>query len=669
EPEAPSTTVSITSLVPYSKEPDTAANRLKELPRSIALSILNRRFSELAKKENAPFSSASAGVAEDFDFLREASVDLNCKPDQWPAALTAGEQELRRALEHGFTAAELTEVVSTYRNSLEQAVKTAATRRSDGLAEDIADSILHDEVFTSPADDLALYGPALAGLTVADCEAALRKAFRAPGRYVLVAGNAKIDGDANAAIAAAYSQSGRVAVAPPAAAAELAWGYADFGPAGKVVKRTHVSDLDLELITFANGVRLNLKKTDFEAGTIRLLARVGNGSITEPPDQPGLAGLANGTFDAGGLGRHSADDLRRITAGKNVGARFETGTDAFDVRGVTTREDLAFELQLMAAKLTDAGYRPEALRQARKGIDQLYLGFQHTPNGPFATEVARLLAGGDSRFFLPPKEVMIARNLDEIRAWLSPQLAHGALEISVVGDIDIDATIDAVASTMGALPPREARPSLTDLKHVAFPAQPFTRDFAIDSEIPKGVVRIYWPSTDALDVKRARRMNLLASVLNDRLRVKLREELHETYSPDASSNPSEVFPEYGYFTASVDVAPASAPRIIELVLSIGDDLSRNGVTDDELVRAKQPAMTKINESLRVNGYWLNSVLGRAQEKPEVLDWCRGRLADFQSITAADLGALAKIYLPRERASRATVLPAAPPAGGSSAAGR
>ncbi|MEJ1972752.1 MAG: hypothetical protein WDM96_09920 [Lacunisphaera sp.] len=168
--------------------------------------------------------------------------------------------------------------------------------------------------------------------------------------------------------------------------------------------------------------------------------------------------------------------------------------------------DLLLELQLIAAELTDAGWRPEALRQAQKGIEQMYLGFAHTANGPMATEVANLLANGDPRFGLPAdKAVLLARTLAEAKAWIAPQLAHGALEIYLVGDLDVDAAIAAVAQTIGALPPREARPALADLKKVSFPAQPFTKSYTIDSEIPKGNVVVYWPTTDGLDVKRNRR--------------------------------------------------------------------------------------------------------------------------------------------------------------------
>ena len=363
----------------------------------------------------------------------------------------------------------------------------------------------------------------------------------------------------------------------------------------------------------------------------------------------------------GGLGQHSVDELRRILAGKNVGAQFQPAPDAFNFTGGTTRDDLLLQLQLIAAQLTDAGWRPEALRQAQKGLEQLYLGFAHTANGPMATEVANLLANGDPRFGLPAKEVMLSRNLSEARAWLTPQLAHGALEVSVVGDLDVEATIDAVAKTLGALPAREPKPALDELKKISFPAEPFNQSYPIASEIPKGNVVVYWPTTDGRDVRRARRLSLLAGVLNDRLRVKIREEIGGTYSPNAGSNAGEVFPGYGYLQAGCVVDPAQAGQISDLIVAIGDDLAKNGVTEDELVRTRQPVLTAAKESLRTNGYWGGNVLSRAQEKPEVLDWARTRLPDLEAITAAELSELAKAYLGKEHASRVTILPAPKPA--------
>jgi zinc protease len=68
-------------------------------------------------------------------------------------------------------------------------------------------------------------------------------------------------------------------------------------------------------------------------------------------------------------------------------------------------------------------------------------------------------------------------------------------------------------------------------------------------------------------------------------------------------------------------------------------------------------LTAIKDSLRSNGYWL-FVLALAQEKPEALDWPRSRLPDNGAITTAELSALAKKYLGRDRVSRATISPEA-----------
>lgn len=657
EPEAPSTEVGITRITPYAGEDDTAANRIKELPRWLALAILNRRFSILAKKENAPFIAARASVFEQFDFLRQASVSVTCQPATWKAALSVGEQELRRALEFGFTAGELKEAAAGVANGLEQAVKTASTRRSPQLADAIVHGLVDEDVFTHPEADLALLKPALDKVTLNDCVEALRRDFGGAGQFVTVTGNTKVDGDAAAAITAAYESSARVAVSAPSTEQEFEWAYTDFGAPGAIAKRERVDDLGIELVTFANGARLNIKKTDFEAGRIGIQARIGNGSITEPPDQRGLAALAGSTFTAGGLGKHSVDDLRRILAGKNVGFQFRPEADALAFSGGTTPEDLALQLQLLAAHVTDPGYRPEALRQAHKGIEQLYTSFEHTPNGPLATEVANLLASGDARFGMPTKEVMLARNFDELKAWLSPQLERGALEVAVAGDLDVEATIAAAAKTIGALPVRELKPELPHLKKVKFPEKPFAKDYTITSEIPKGLLQLYWPSNDGLEASRQRRLSLLATVFNDRLRVKVREEIGGSYSPRAGSNPSDVFAGYGYFNASVDVDPPTAQKIAELVTGVADDLARNGVTEEELHRARQPVLTAIQESMRTNGYWISAVLSRAQEKPQVLDWARTRMPDVQSITPAELSSIAREYLGRDRVSRATVLPA------------
>jgi zinc protease len=658
EPEAGSTNVALETVVPYAYEPDTAALRLKYLPRTLALRMLNQRLSILAKQEGAPFLSGLVGVTEQYDFFRNASIELNCRPDQWNAALGVAEQELRRALEHGFQPDELAEAVAEMRNNLEQAVRTAATRRSGELADELVDDVLDRSVSTHPAANLALYGPALAKITPEDCAAALRATWsETPGRRIFVTGNLVLP-DAPPAITAAYEASRAVPVTAHAKSEAGAFAYTDFGPAGQVVKQTAVDDLGATLIQFQNGVRLDLKPTDFEAGRIRVSVRVGGGLLTMPTDQPGLALLANVAFTPGGLGRHSVDDLERILAGRTIGLGFGTQEDAFNFSGTTNRADLLLQLQLFCAFLTDPGYRPEAIRQVKKGAEQLYARLEHTPDGPLQLEVERLLASGDVRFGLPSKDVLLARNLGELKAWLAPEFARGPIEIAIVGDLDPAATVAAVARTFGALPPRAAKPGYTAARRVVPPARPLTRQYEVPTEIPKALVRLYWPATDSHDVKLARRLRLLADVFADRLRVKIREEMGGTYSPNAASDLSDAYPGYGWLVADATVAPDAARKIADAIRAVAAGLHDGGVTAEELVRAKQPVLTALRESSRTNEYWLNTVLASAQEFPQRLDWSRSRYTDNESVTTAELSALAKQYLDPARASEFIVLPVA-----------
>lgn len=660
EPEAAHATVSIQTVTPCSGRPDTAANRLKDLPRDLGFQILTRRLSILAKKENAPFVSGEATVSDNFNFFSNASIELTCKPENWRAALAVAEQELRRALEYGFQPAELAEATANYLNSLEQGAKSASTRRSDELAAELISCLLRNEVFTHPAADLALLKPALEKATADDCMRAFREAWAVDQRFVFVTGNidlAKESAPPGQIITGVYKASCAAAVKPPEDLANEAFAYVDFGPAGTCMHREHADDLGVDLIEFANGVRLNLKKTDFEANTIRVNVRVGTGRLTEPAAEPGLAFLSNLAFIAGGLGKHSIDDLQRLFAGKTVGLHFDVRDDAFNLGGTTNREDLLAQLQLFTAYLVDPGYRPEAQRQAEKIIEQVYNRFAHTPAGPMETEVPRLLASNDPRFGLPAKEVVAARNLDEVKAWLTPQLAGGAIEIAIAGDIDIAATMDAVTRTFGALPKRAPKPGLADARRVLFPA-PFVKSYSVPTEIPKGLVTIYWPTTDARDVRPARRLALLAQIFSDRLRVKVREEMGDAYSPQAVSAPSDTYTGYGVLLAQITVDPSRAQKIVGTVLALAADLQKNGVTPDELERARQPILTLLKESARTNPYWLNNVIASCQEYPRHLDWCRTRFSDFSGITKAEIDALAAQYLDPARTFRVIVLPEA-----------
>ncbi len=635
---------------------DTVANRREALLRSLGNAILSRRLQSLSQTADAPFLGGSASSFDLLDTANVALVSLTTAPDEWQDALGVAEQELRRALEFGFTQAELNEQLARYESGLVDAVEIAPTRESAALAGGLVSVLSEEAVFSTPQTDLDLFRAAVETFTPGDVDAAFRTMWEGRAPLLFLSGNLEVD-DPQAAILAAYETSTQVAVAEPEETGDVAFAYTDFGEPGTVVFRDEVEDLGILRVRFDNNVMLNMKVTDFEAETIHVIARVGGGLLEMPMDKPGLNLLADQAFVNGGFEAHSFDEVIRLYAGVTADLSFGVGSDAFELSGTTDPDDLPQQLNLLAAALTAPGYREEALTRFRKGLDILYDTIDATPGGIVQKDVSRILRSGDIRFGLPPKADTTARTLEEVAAWLAEPLANGHLEIGVVGDFDPDRMIAEVARTFGALPERAAeRPAFEDGRKLDFPMLETVQVLRHEGEPNRAASLVYWPTTDASDRIVARRLGMLSAVLRLRLTERMRRETGATYSPNAGSTTSTVFPGYGYLQASLDLEPDVTQQFLDEILEIGGALARDGITDDEFQRARQPMIENIEEQLERNGYWLYSVVMEAQTAPQELEHARTIQADYAGITKADLEAAAQAYLGSGEPARFIILP-------------
>ncbi|MCB1228187.1 MAG: insulinase family protein [Verrucomicrobiales bacterium] len=657
EMEAKQVDLSLEVVTQAKAQPDNSEVRRERLIRSLADAMLNQRFSKLSKAPDSPINSASSYSYEYLDFVATSGVGASCDPSKWQAALSLIEQELRRAIEYGFSAAEFEEARATVLQQLRLKASQADTRRSRDLADGLVNQLSSRKVFTAPADDLARVQPILETLTAEEALAALKKDWATEDRQIFVGGNLALEGDAAAQIKATYTRSLAEPVDAPAQEEVAAFAYTDFGPEGKVTNQTEVEDLEITQATFANGVQVSLKPTPFEKGTVRVTVRFGAGKLTAPEDQPGLIPFAQSTFELGGLEAHDVDTLRRLFAGKTVSSDFVIEDGAFLLGGRTTPGDLLAQLQLLAAYVTAPGYRTEARDQFVKNLEPLYVQLQHTAEGVMMNRVVHYLHNDDARFGYPPIDVMRQRTLDEVRAWMQPMLKSSFMEIGIVGDFEPEAALKALAATFGALPQRETqKPAYTAERAVTLPAAPASQNFDFTTEIPKAIAAIYWPTADMNDIQRTRRLSLLGSILDDRLRIKVREELGETYSPACYHNPSDTFTGYGYMTAMIEVKPEQLDSITQIVTQIAAEVAVGPITQDEFERAKAPQMSQIEQMRRDNRYWSQNVVKSCQENPQRLEWARTILSDCEAIKLEEVQALAKEYLTPDRVVSALIRP-------------
>lgn len=656
--EIATTDLTLTAIKSFEKKPDTKATRGEKLPIGLANSILSRRFSILAKKENSSITGGDAYDYDLFDFAKLGGISVNAKEHNWKAALPVLEQELRRAIEHGFTQSELNEVKANLINAYEQAVKAAPSRKTPALASSLTKHVHNDAVFSSPEDDLAILREHLATITPETCHKALKAFWNTKDITLVLTTNASQE-NADAALTKIYQESSKVAVKAPEKKADASFAYTEFGETGTIAKKEHIKDLDITQIHFHNGCKCNIKKTDFNKNSVAIFTRIGGGKLTMPKDKPGLDILASAIFSAGGLSKHSADDLQRILAGRNAGVQFGVEDDAFTLAGGTTPEDLELQLQLLCAYLTEPGLRPEAERMFKAQLPTIYSQIKHTDAGA-QSRMRAFLRGNDPRFIFPTLEQAQRLTTEDVRNWIAPALKNDYLELSIIGDLDVDKTIALLSRTIGAIPKRsDTKPPYTEERRLSgLPTPPMVKRYPFESRIPTGTAIVTWKAIglDKDNIGTTRRMGILGSILSNRMHEKIREELGEAYSPGAGFQPSDTFTGLGYMFAFSPGKPEQAERVGKIIIDIADKISKEGATQDELTRALEPRLSSLEKSLRDNSYWLGTVMSNSQEQPYRLDWARQRDADYKTVTLEEINALAKQFLGKDNTFRFEITP-------------
>lgn len=641
---------------PYSEAPDTREERFRSLLHSLGARALARRLQRLQRSEDPPFRGVSISTSDLLEVSRTTQIAVSSEDGGWKRGLDAAIAEYRRALQYGFSEAEIAEQVSNIRTSGENAAANAATRSNASFVGRALALLRGERVPVTPQEELAFFeehAEAISPQAVLDAMRA--EAVPLDNPLIRYTGKTEPEGGAEALRATVDAAFARE-VAPPEAAEAVEFAYTDFGTPGQVVSDSTTDELGIRTLRFANGVMLNLKPTDLADDRVMVEVNIDGGQMLASREDP-LAVELVPLLPAGGLGKHSRDELQSILAGRSVGSSLRAEGETFVASATTTPRDLELQLHLIAAYLVDPGYRAEGLGPWRKGLEDFFARLGRTPSSALGEALGPLISNGDPRFSRQPLTSYQALDFDRLRGNLADRLATGALEIALVGDFEEDAAIALVARTFGALPPREAafREYGDERGTRSFTDRRGAHAVTHLGEADQALVRFIWPTTSAEDWELSSRLSLLSRVMDLELTETLREELGQTYSPHASSSQSDVYRDFGTFSlgAEVDVSQVVAAReAIERALR---RMVAEGPSEDTLDRARRPLLESLDNRLKTNGGWM-ALVDRAQSEPEdIVRFLRAKDRQL-AITPAELRDLARQYLDPEQALVVTVLP-------------
>jgi zinc protease len=590
--------------------PETVESLRKRTAGQLWRRILESRLTRSTIVPQPPFLAASVYYSDESREAAETCLSVVANDDDWKLALDAATAELRRLVVQGPTEHEFETAIEDFRSRYRGAVGAAGTREDSSLAQTLVEAGLEGEKPPSPREALRAFDLAVEDLTTEDIKAAAARDWagegplltvvspKAPPREVVLA----------AWTAAQASAPLGVYVEPPPGK----WAYDSFGRKGVVARRDAIAEGDFVRFTFRNGVVLNFKHTDFQSQEVLVDVRFANGQHDIPNRDAFMAQMAASAFKAGGLGKESVEEIYAQFGANTWEADLNIDFDAFRLRGRSSVASLDRQLLVLAAYMSDPGFRPAIDGRLSAMMKATYRSYATSPGLVMSSALDKTLDPVDGG--LPSQEAAARLRVRDFEKLLKPIVLNAPMEVSVVGDVDERTVVEMVAQTFGALPPR--KPWATDEKTHAFIRIPPTAPKLIrathEGSSEQAIASVIWPLWIAEPSRRREEMavNLAAEILSTKLRRRIREDLGKSYAPEASTMMPDKA-DQGVLTAVIEAYPGDIEAVVDETRKLAAAMVAGDVSQAELDEVMRPMVSSMKGDARSNGFWIDVLSGSA----------------------------------------------------------
>ena len=225
---------------------------------------------------------------------------------------------------------------------------------------------------------------------------------------------------------------------------------------------------EVERVVLGNGLIVYLLP-DRELPLVSVSAMIRTGSIYEPADKVGLAGLTGIVMRTGGTARLAGDqvdeELEFLAANISMGIGGESGSASLDL----LKKDLPQGLAIFADMLRTPAFESTKVEQAKRQALDAIRRRPDSPGGIAAREFRKLLFGADHPLGRESTTDTVSRiTRDDLVAFHRQFFAPNSLILGVTGDFEKPAMLDALRKAFGdwkpqtvalpALPPVAASP-------------------------------------------------------------------------------------------------------------------------------------------------------------------------------------------------------------------
>ncbi|HYG78695.1 MAG TPA: insulinase family protein [Planctomycetota bacterium] len=657
DPELTETDVSTACITPLRKIQTIGDYRARMID-NFASWIVNRRYSEMVEKGQAPFQNASVSVSPFLNVSTYISGSATGKPDQWEPMLLALLTEIKRAREFGFNEQELEDAKKTTIAGAEQSARTEATRDMSSFLQSMNSSVAEGRKPMSEAQRLELLKALVPGIKLSEVHEAFKKNFGDDKRLLLITmpekAGLKVPTEKEILDVAAKAEAVKV---EPVAKKERPKSLLEKDPEpAKVVKKEEEPDLKVVSATLENGVNVHVRSMDFKKDQVFCSITVGGGKIRENASNRGLSDAAALALGQIATRKLSSTTIREMMTGLNVSVGGGAADDAFSISVSGSAKDLEEGLRLAHLLFKEGKIEESALKLWKETTLQELESRKTSVEMQLMERANDLISNNDPRLKPVNAEQVNKVTLEAAQSWLESVLNDGPIEAAIVGDIEADKALALAQKYLGSLSSRDKKDSeLVKLRKMKNAKGPFEETVQVETITPRAVVLSGWRGADWKDVKDRRVLQIASQILSARLREEIREKRSLTYSISCHASPARVYEGTGMFSAFFTADPDKAAEAMKIAREVMEKFAIEGPTDEEMETVRKQFKNQLETTLKEPSYWVG-VLGDLNYRGTKLQDVKEVQEKMLSYTKEDVKSVLKKYVKEEHRMQVIALP-------------
>lgn len=625
--------------------------------RSVAMSMLNSRFSEIMSKDNPPYLRAGVGYSGFgvTEMKKAFTVMVQCKPEQVLEAIPMVFTEVERARRFGFTEPELKRAKESMLARLDSWYAERDKRTNDYYVQNCIRHFLDEVDMMAPEVEYRLSIEIINSLTLEEINEVIpslhrednivvssfapeREGMTYPGKndiemLLKMISNARISAYEDNAVDAPLLEN--------------------IPEGGKVVK-SEEGKWGSTVWTLSNGIKVVIKPTDFQADRITLSGYKAGGTNRYPDSEKENIGMLSALSSIGGYGAFDASQLGKKLSGSTASANVGSGPFYDVINGGCSPKDAEDMFQLMYLKYTSPRKDEKAFESFTTRMRNNLKDRNLNPNTALSDTMVVAMYGNHPRV-----RPFVAADVDKVNYDRVLEIykdrtsdATGYM-FFIVGNVDLETIKPLVERYIGALP-CNGRVEKIEKTTVETRTGVYRNNFKNKMENPTGTETIIYSGK----IDPTRKNRLVMSFLNQVLNIVYTEEVREkeggTYGVGVRGSISKL-PEGEYsLMVNFKMAPERREELAAIVTREFEKMAAEGPVAEHVEKVRSYMLKSFEENQKKNGAWMNWLYGFYFENE---DNHTGYEELVKSITTEDIRLLAKYILDQGNFIEVSMTPA------------